>query len=181
MEELFIDFLNNHLYKQTLGIGLAYGCVLIAMLIDLISGIRKAKLCHQATTSTGLKKTAEKARKYFTPMVILTVIDIMLCMHIKIPVFTFVWAAFLCFCEFKSVAEKSWQKAELREAANTMNVIIKNKEDLAKVLIEVIGDMKESDEKETQKKDSITIHGSNSGVVENNGTIENIGCNNINI
>lgn len=148
MEEMIFDFLNNHLYRQTLGIGLAYGCVLVAMLIDLISGIRKAKLRHEATTSTGLKRTAGKARKYFTPMIVLTIIDVMLCMHIKIPVFTFVWAAFLCFCEFKSVAEKSWQKAELRDAANTMNVIIKNKEDIAKVLIEVIGEMQEKEEKQ---------------------------------
>ena len=34
--------------------------------------------------------------------------------------------------------EKSWKKAELREAAKTMNVIIQNKEDFAKVISELL-------------------------------------------
>ena len=40
--------------------------------------------------------------------------------------------------EWRSVFEKSHTKAEQREAARTMNVIIKNKEELANVLRELI-------------------------------------------
>lgn len=36
------------------------------------------------------------------------------------------------------VTEKSWKKKELRDAANTMKVIIENKDDFAKVLAEIL-------------------------------------------
>jgi len=48
------------------------------------------------------------------------------------------WAAWCVYCEFKSVREKAWQKEELRNAENTMNVVIQNKDDLAKTLKELI-------------------------------------------
>ena len=35
------------------------------------------------------------------------------------------------------MTEKSWKKKELRDAANTMKVIIENKDDFAKVLAEI--------------------------------------------
>lgn len=36
------------------------------------------------------------------------------------------------------MTEKSWKKKELRDAANTMKVIIENKDDFAKVLAEIL-------------------------------------------
>ena len=142
MDVLINEFLNNHLFKQSIGIGLAYAGVILSMVLDLIFGIRKAKQLGEATTSTGLKKTADKARKYFSPMLCLTIIDVMLSVHIPIPVFTILWAVYCALCEFKSITEKSWQKAELRDAAKTMNVIIKNKEDIAKILVELLEEKK---------------------------------------
>lgn len=130
---------------QSLLIGIAYAGVILSMAIDLISGIRKARKLGLATTSVGLKKTADKASKYFTPMLILTIVDMMLCIHIHLPVFTMLWACYCVFCEFKSVTEKSWQKKELRDAAKTMNVIIKNKDEIAKVLVGIIENMKEDE------------------------------------
>jgi hypothetical protein len=48
------------------------------------------------------------------------------------------WAAFCIFCEFKSVREKAWQKEELRNAEKTMNVIIENKDDIAKLVAAIL-------------------------------------------
>ena len=79
-------------------------------------------------------------------MLCLTIIDIMLSVYIPLPVFTILWAVYCVWCEFKSVTEKSWKKAELREAANTMNVIIKNKDDIANIVAELIKEK----EKETE-------------------------------
>lgn len=147
MKELLDEFINSHLYKLSVGIGLAYGGVLLSMALDLIFGLRKAWKLGEVTTSTGLKKTADKARKYFSPMLSLTIIDVMLSIHLSVPIFTILWAVYCAFCEFKSITEKSWQKAELREAAKTMNVIIKNKEDIAKILVELLNENKKEEEK----------------------------------
>lgn len=145
MEKLVEEFLNDHLYKQILGVGLAYAGLLLVMAIDLVYGVKKAKELKIARTSTGYKKTATKAQKYLSPMLCLTIVDVMLSICIPLPLFTILWASYCVFCEFKSIREKSWQKAELREAAKTMNVVIKNKDDIAKIVAELLynNEMKE--------------------------------------
>ena len=48
------------------------------------------------------------------------------------------WAAYCVFCEFKSVREKSWEKAELRKAEKTMSIIIENKDDIARLAAQIL-------------------------------------------
>ncbi|WP_279191313.1 hypothetical protein [Butyricimonas virosa] len=138
MEELFNEFVNEHLFKLSVGVGVAYAGVLIAMGIDFVFGIKKARELKIDRTSTGFKMTATKAQKYFSPMLCLTVVDAITSVYVPVPAFTLLWACYCCFCEFRSVTEKSWKKKELRDAANTMKVIIENKDDFAKVLAEIL-------------------------------------------
>ena len=145
MEEIIKDFL-EHLYRSSIYIGLEYAGVFLAMGVDLIFGIKKAKEQNIDRTSTALKKTATKGQKYFSPMLCLTIIDVMTCMHVPLPVFTLFWAGYCVWCEFKSVREKSWKKAEILEAAKTMNVVIKNKDDLAKMMVELMTEVKDKEE-----------------------------------
>ncbi len=49
-----------------------------------------------------------------------------------------IWAAWCIFCEFKSVREKAWTKAELRKAEKTMRVIVENRDDIAKMVSEMV-------------------------------------------
>ena len=48
-------------------IALCIAATIGAMFVDLVSGVLKARQRGEARTSTGYKKTATKARKYFTP------------------------------------------------------------------------------------------------------------------
>lgn len=141
--ELIIDEIMDAFFNTSIYIGIAYACVIICMALDFITGVRKAIKNGEATTSRGFRKTANKATKYFNPMLVLSIVDLMLCIYIKIPAFTFLWAAYLCFCEFRSVLEKSWKKKEIKDAANTMKVIVDNKDELAKALIELMAKDKE--------------------------------------
>lgn len=106
--------------------------------VDLIYGIAKAKQLGIARTSTGYKKTCDKARKYFLPFAVLMLIDLIACYVLPAPFFSMIWTAYCLFCEFKSVREKAWTKAELRKAEKTMNIVIENKDELAKVLAELV-------------------------------------------
>lgn len=142
MNEAILNY-TTHLYGHVVLIVATTAALLLAMLIDLISGVQKARARGEATTSQGFKKTCEKGRKYFGPYIVLICIDLLACVLIPVPAFSMLWAAYCIFCEFKSVREKSWQKEELRKAEKTLSVIIENKDDLAKLVAAVLFEQQE--------------------------------------
>lgn len=139
MSEVIQTFAMEHLYRFAFIVSLCMAAMLVAMVVDLIFGVRKAKRNGEATTSTGLKKTCDKARKYFSPFMATVCIDIIAaCANLQVPIFSMLWAAYCVFCEFISIREKAWQKAEIRKQERTMKVILENKEDIAKTLIQLL-------------------------------------------
>lgn len=139
MNEVIQTFAVEHLYRFAFIVSLCMAAMLVAMVVDLIFGVRKAKWNGEATTSTGLKKTCDKARKYFSPFMATVCIDIIAaCANLQVPIFSMLWSAYCVFCEFISIREKAWQKAEIRKQERTMKVILENKEDIAKTLIQLL-------------------------------------------
>lgn len=130
--------LHDHLYRHAVIICICVSAMLFAMLVDLVFGVRKARALGQATTSTGYKKTCGKARKYFTPFAVLACMDVICAVVLPAPFFAMVWSAYCLFCEFKSVREKAWTKAELRKAERTMSIIVENKDDIAKMVADIV-------------------------------------------
>lgn len=149
MNEVIQTFAVEHLYRFAFIVSLCMAAMLFAMVVDLIFGVRKAKRNGEATTSTGLKKTCDKARKYFSPFMATVCIDIIAaCANLQVPIFSMLWSAYCVFCEFISIREKAWQKAEIRKQERTMKVILENKEDIAKTLIQLLNqEQKEGGEK----------------------------------
>ena len=149
MNEVIQTFAVEHLYRFAFIVSLCMAAMLVAMVVDLIFGVRKAKRNGEATTSTGLKKTCDKARKYFSPFMATVCIDIIAaCANLQVPIFSMLWSAYCVFCEFISIREKAWQKAEIRKQERTMKVILENKEDIAKTLIQLLNqEQKEGGEK----------------------------------
>lgn len=153
MEEAVKYLLQDHLYRHIVIVCLCVAGMLFAMLVDLIFGVKKARLLGQATTSTGYKKTCEKGKKYFTPFAVLMCIDLISSVILPAPFFSMIWSAYCLFCEFKSVREKSWTKAELRKAERTMNIVIENKEDIAKLIAQlVLGEKQKLQENNTKEE-----------------------------
>ena len=150
MNEVIQTFAVEHLYRFAFIVSLCMAAMLFAMVVDLIFGVRKAKRNGEATTSTGFKKTCDKARKYFSPFMATVCIDIIAaCANLQVPIFSMLWAAYCVFCEFISIREKAWQKAEIRKQERTMKVILENKEDIAKTLIQLLNqEQKEGGEKD---------------------------------
>ena len=153
MNEVIQTFAVEHLYRFAFIVSLCMAAMLFAMVVDLIFGVRKAKRNGEATTSTGFKKTCDKARKYFSPFMATVCIDIIAaCANLQVPIFSMLWAAYCVFCEFISIREKAWQKAEIRKQERTMKVILENKEDIAKTLIQLLNqEQKEGGEKDENK------------------------------
>ena len=59
-----------------LWLSISYVAVLVAMGIDFVSGVIKARRAGYATRSRGYKMTCDKAVKYFLPMLCLTCVDV---------------------------------------------------------------------------------------------------------
>lgn len=145
-------FVYEHLMMHIVLISVAVTAMLGAMVVDFMFGIYKAKQRGEARTSTGYKKTAAKAQKYFSPFMVLVFIDIIGSIVIPFPVFSMLWAAYCVFCEFKSVREKSWQKDELRKAERTISIILENKEDIAKMAAQILFETsKKAEEKKNEE------------------------------
>ena len=138
MISMTYEFINQHLMAHILLITLASAMMIVAMIVDLVFGVYKARQLGEATTSTGLKKTCEKARKYFSPFAVLVCIDLLSSVISPIPAFSLLWSSYCIFCEFISVREKAWKKAELRKQERTMSIILENKDDIAKMIAELI-------------------------------------------
>ena len=150
MSEVIQTFAVEHLYRFAFIVSLCMAAMLVAMVVDLIFAVRKAKRNGEATTSTGLKKTCDKARKYFSPFMATVCIDIIAaCANLQVPTLSKLWSAYGVFCEIISIRKKAWQKAEIRKQERTMKVILENKEDIAKTLIQLLNqEQKEGGEKD---------------------------------
>ena len=145
MTEIIHTFLQEHLYRSALVIAICMGALIVSMAVDLFFGIKKARQNGEATTSMGLKKTCDKARKYLSPFMVTVCIDLIACIVMPFPVFSMIWAGYCVFCEFMSVREKSWQKAEIRKQEKTISILLENKDDLAKAFAEVLKKQQEAE------------------------------------
>ena len=139
MEQAIQTLLTEHLYSFAVIIAVCMATIIFSMLVDLVFGVKKARRNGLATTSTGLKKTCDKARKYFSPYMVTVCIDLIAaCAGVPCPFFSMIWAGYCVFCEFMSVREKAWQKAEIRKQENTMRVLLENRNDLAAAIVEAM-------------------------------------------
>ena len=155
MSEVIQTFAVEHLYRFAFIVSLCMAAMLVAMVVDLIFGVRKAKRNGEATTSTGLKKTCDKARKYFSPFMATVCIDIIAaCANLQVPIFSMLWSAYCVFCECISIREKAWQKAEIRKQERTMQVVLENKDDIAKALLAALREMDKQERKEAADGDN---------------------------
>ena len=132
MQETLIHFAEQHLYLHIVLIIFCTAAILIAMALDLFFGIRKAHERGQPTTSRGLKMTSRKAVKYLVPFLVLSLIDIIGSPLCAAPYFSMGWAAWCVLCEFWSIREKAWEKAEIEKLHDIVQATI-SEHDLSKM------------------------------------------------
>lgn len=130
--------------------------VLFAMIIDLISGLMKAKQRNEVRSSYGLKRTLNKFIMYEGGMLIAAGVDLLIHLshlqelfHLEviygIPVVTLLLGIYLLIVEGISVREKADQKirGEMQKANEIMSKMI-SREELVELLADVV---KRRDEK----------------------------------
>lgn len=108
--------------------------VIVAMAIDLASGLYKASLRGETKTSFGLQRTTLKCITYLGSILICFGIDVLIHMGklweaigwkwlIGVPVFAIIIGVFNCVVELFSVREKADSKADKRALKNVMAII----------------------------------------------------------
>lgn len=118
---------------------LAMLIVFVAMIVDLFSGLRKAKIRGEYRSSEALKRTFTKFITYEGGMIIAIGVDLLI--HLSrlvnlfgldaiyaVPVITCLVGVFLLVVEFISVREKADQKTkkQMNDAAKLLNEILQN-------------------------------------------------------
>ncbi len=105
-----------------------YSGVLVAVLADLFSGLRKARLRGERCTSSGLRRTVDKIGRYYLALFSMTVIDVMLIAALRqlgesgtppfppFPYLTTLGALALGLIELKSICERADEKGDIRRS-----------------------------------------------------------------
>lgn len=130
------------------GMGLV---VLLAIIVDLISGVRKAKQIGLARTSIGLRETVKKIIQYFTVMLFGIMLDTLISKITGWPYVTMALCVGLVIIEGISVWEKAEAKLKKKITNNVGDIasILQNVKD-RDALLKVIGNIL----KENTKEDS---------------------------
>ncbi len=124
--------------------------VLVAMAVDLISGLVKAKQRGEVRSSYGLRRTVNKFIVYEGGILIAIMIDVMVhfshLLHlfhldniVGFPVITCMMGVFLCFIEYLSVREKASDKTKrLMTNGARLAMTVMDKEKLADIVAEAM-------------------------------------------
>lgn len=123
--------------------------VLLIVLADLWSGLRKAKKNGVVRSSYGLRRTIEKLGRYYNVMIALMIVDSMQMTAvfylsefekydlIFFPFITLFGAIGLSLIELKSIYEKAEDKQRFHEAGALITSIAKNRTDIEEISREV--------------------------------------------
>lgn len=126
----------------TVQIGLIILCYIasvFAVLMDLRSGISKAKLRGEYRSSFKIRKTCQKFNEYGNTLVILTLVDILVMAFENVimsqmswtlpilPIFSFFGAIGICYIEYKSIKEKAEDKHKFDDAEAFLLKLAKDK------------------------------------------------------
>ncbi len=126
--------------------------VLIAIIIDLISGLQKATLLGEIHTSYGFRRTVSKMVQYYGLLCFAFMFDILSSLVLPLSYFSLLASFFLVFIEAKSVFEKAQDKDRRRinESIKDLVILIENKDDLLKGVSEIL---KNTENSQNEKND----------------------------
>lgn len=136
-------------------IAIMWFLVAIAIILDLISGWRKAKQRNESRTSYGLRRTVKKAVLYYALMLFAFMFDCIGMFFYNQPCVTLIAAGFLIFIEAKSIFEKAHHKEKrmLNKHFEDLSILLENHDDLAKGIAELLKKQIEEQNKENEDKE----------------------------
>ena len=126
----------TRIFPILLLLSVEYSGVFIAVIADLVSGLRKSRSRGEKCTSWGLRRSVDKLLRYYLALMALSLVDFMAIAafillrdsgSVALPEFPFLTtfgALSLALIEVKSICEKSEDKGDLRRAAGLLSDIL---------------------------------------------------------
>ena len=106
-----------------------YAAVLVAIFVDLVSGVDRAKREGMKRCSDGFKRTIYKIKDYYSMLLLFTIIDVVASIWFTLPFFTAVGTIAIIFVEGKSVYEnKRGLNKGIRDLPDALRQILKSKD-----------------------------------------------------
>lgn len=132
-------------------IGILWVIVLVAIIIDLIFGIRKSLLAGDYTSSTGLRRTVTKVIHYYSVLLFCFLLDIILSLFWQMPLISAIGAGYLVYVEWVSVREKYDQKIarDMRGSLADLLIILREKDKIESVTKLIEKELEKQKEKES--------------------------------
>ena len=125
----------SHLNALLIVLAILYACVLLAVIIDLYFGVKRAMRLKIARTSFGYRRTITKLTSYFGLLLMLTIIDIAASIVLKIPYFTAIGTIGIVLVETKSVFENIKQEDKsMEEIQKNLLTLLKNKDKIQELI-----------------------------------------------
>lgn len=160
---MIYDFLESN-YKAIIStlqvVSICWALVLIAISIDLLFGIKKAKQLGEARTSEGFRRTINKSTYYFAVMffaLMADTLDVFSPVLLNPPLayipFVTVFATLgLVLTEVKSVRENAEDKLRRKadESLKDLLTIVAHRQDILNAAKEIIATQNEKEEKESK-------------------------------
>lgn len=154
-----IESIYNAFWPQLIMLAIIYILVLAMIVLDLWSGVRKARQRGECRSSYGYKKTVEKIARYYNALFVITVIDAVQMLGLwqlgqqtgralpVLPILTLAGAIFVGFIELKSIYEKSEdkEKAKIADAAALLGKALKDHDtrEIVSAVAEYMNDTRE--------------------------------------
>lgn len=144
--------------------------VLLSIMADLWSGVRKAKQNGIIRSSYGFKRTVDKIARYYNVLLALSIVDAMQMTSLwyleryysyTIPIFpviTLLGAIGISLIEIKSIYEKAEDKVRIENVVNLAGKIIVNKDDLAEIGKAIVDYMNDDCNKKVNEKEKELIN-----------------------
>lgn len=159
----FIEFLDGNV--SALRAKLIIECFLwlsvaVAIVLDLFSGIRKAKERQELRLSEGYRRTVDKVKQYYGMLVYAFLFDCLIMFVLSafevhavkvIPFASIVCTGYLVFIEWRSYMEKASEKGKraFKEDVSVLLTLLDKREDLIAGFIEVAKEKLKEDNNET--------------------------------
>jgi len=151
MNLLFIRSLTtrdwDRLQELSLILVIFYICVLGAILIDLWSGIDRAKRENILRTSFGFRQTIKKMKDYFSVLMLFTIADVVASIWSTLPFFTAIGTIGIILVEARSVYENKKEiNKGIKDLPETIVKILRDRKAVESFLCSLELDKKENQE-----------------------------------
>lgn len=117
---------------------LSYFSIVVLILLDMCSAYFRCKRNKIPWLSSIQRNTVGKTLKYILCMLAFTVVDLLLILFVKYPVFTLIMSFINCLIEVRSIYENTHSNFDKDQVNQIISLVGQNKTDLSSLISQLL-------------------------------------------